>query len=547
MASNSFFQLPSVNDLLEQSQLKPLINRVSRTTIVAQAKALLDELRGEGSSDQGASSTVSSRDAAAGRDPASRLGIPSLSELAERIARRVLAHQASGPRPAINATGAILHSCLGDPPLAESAWHAMVAAVRDYALLLGGDPQAGSTASAIETAERLLCDVTGAEAALVVNNQAAAWTLACQALVPAGTVVLARSEVTELTEGLRLLDVTGTTQTSVCEVGTANVTRLGDYRRVLAAPSLGSEQQTDHPILVARMATAGVQIVGRTQHPSLAELVELSREFARPLVHDVGLGPLIWWAHGEGSLLDLPSAVGSLKAGADLVIIQGHGLLGGPRCCMVLGRRSSVGLLRSHPLRCTMDVTPATAAALAATLELYGDTQAARQTVPVLQLLSTSVENLRNRADRLAPQLAESRFVRDAHPLRAETSLTGYEVDSERMPSWVVALTPDGLTPEQLADRLLRGTPPVVGRIDQGRLVFDLRSVLPSQDSDLAAALIALDPEAQTASQLSAGSRASSAEPPGERPPQAESENPGTSSKTEQATSLDGDDAQPRP
>lgn len=461
MPANSIFgSLPTVNELLEQTQLKSLADRFTRSTVVTQVRAILDELRGE------ASHAVSDR------------RMPNMSELAEKIAQRIKAQATAGARPALNATGAILHPCLGEPPLAEAAWHSAAMIHRDYSMgsAEGGFPNEGTWAEA----QRRLTSLTGAEAAIVTSSRAGALMLVFAALASDRGVVIPRSQLVELHGGWRLGDLARSCRAHLHEIGSVNITRPEDYRNAVGPQTA----------CILEMHDPAIPRGGLNQRPDRATLVALANEMSTPLVEDLGTAPI-----GEvpNHSIDLgPSVRDAIAAGVDLVLVEGHGLIGGPACCIILGRAALVELIAEHPWARASLPGQAIAAALTATLAIHENPTAARRDIPVLRLLETSVENLRNRAERLAPQLSDCGIVREALALHGYVGLTTTVPPHEQIPTWTLAVTPEGLLPAAVLEKLLQGPRPIVARVEEGRLVFDLRSISADEDSEIVGALEAL-------------------------------------------------------
>jgi L-seryl-tRNA(Ser) seleniumtransferase len=239
-----------------------------------------------------------------------------------------------------------------------------------------------------------------------------------------------------------------------------------------------------------RVHPSNYVIRGFTEQASLAELVELGRRHDLPVIDDIGSGALLDFA--QFGLTGEPLAKESLAAGADLVLFSGDKLLGGPQCGIIVGRHKHIDLLTQHPLTRALRVDKLTLAALAATLRLYRDPAEARTKIPLLTLLSTSAENLANRAQRLAPQLQDCPAIRLAEVVAGTTFLGGGSVPTQELPTWCVAMEPSEGTVDHLARRLRLGALAVFGRIQQDRLLLDLRSVFPAQDVQLVQAVQAL-------------------------------------------------------
>jgi L-seryl-tRNA(Ser) seleniumtransferase len=464
MPTNLLRHIPSVNELLESPPLRQLRDRLSHNVVVTRVRSVLDDLRSE------------LQTAAADRR------LPSAAELAERIARRIVQTEAPRLRPTINATGILLHTGLGRAPLAEAAVEELAAVARDYASV-ELDLESGQRSQRVEAVEGLLRELTGAEAVAVLNNNAGATLLALAALAAGREVIVSRGELIEIGGSFRLPDVMSASGALLREVGTTNKTRIGDYRDAIS-------DQTAALLLVH---TSNYVVSGFTESTSLPELVALGRERRLPVLHDIGSGAVIDF--DEFGLPGEPVATESLRMGADLVLFSGDKLLGGPQCGIVAGRKDLVSQLARHPLARALRVDKLTLAALGATLRLYRQPDLARREVPLLSLLGTSAENLKGRAERLAPQLAACGCVQEASAVADVTYLGGGSVPTQKIPTWCIALRPRGRSVDRLAADLRNGTPSVVGRVQQERLLLDLRSVFPRQDRLLVEAVAAIDGE----------------------------------------------------
>ncbi len=451
---NPLRNIPSVNELLESPPLKGLVERLSHSVVVEGVRGFLDDLRGQM---QGAAAEIA---------PAS------VSDLAERVARRIMESQAPPLAPAINATGVLLHTGLGRAPLAEEAIEAIAAVARDYANLEIDLVSGRRSFRTVEVAG-LLRELTGAEAAFVVNNNAGATMLALAALAQGREVIVSRGQLIEIGGSYRLPDVMAASGAVLREVGTTNKTRLDDYGRAIGEST--AALMLVHP--------SNFVVAGFAESVGLKELVGLGRRHGLPVIHDIGSGAMIDFAqfgfHGE------PVAPESIHQGADLVLFSGDKLLGGPQCGILIGRREVVEKIRKHPMARALRVGKLTLAGLAATLRLYRDPAAAIRAIPLLHLLATSPENLKGRAERLGPRIAASAAVARAEPIADETFLGGGSLPTQRLPTWCVAVEPAGQSVDGLAAALRRSARPVVGRVQRDRLLLDLRSVPPRQDQAL--------------------------------------------------------------
>ncbi len=459
MANRVFKNIPSVNELLESPQLRGLVDKVSHTVVVSEVRSFLDALRGEI------------------QTAAEEMNVPAPSELAERIAKWIVREQRPRLQPVINATGILLHTGLGRAPLAQRA-------LDNVALVAGGyasvevDLETGGRSQRIKAVESLLKELTGAEAAAVVNNNAGATLLTLAALAGGREVVVSRGELIEIGGSYRLPDVMKASGAILHEVGTTNKTRISDYAQACS----------ENTAALMRAHTSNYRIVGFTEAPTTSQLVSLAAEKGVIFIDDIGSGAFIdFSAYG---LEDEPIAAESIRAGADAVLFSGDKLLGGPQCGVIIGRRKYIDRIVKNPLMRALRVDKMTLAALDATLRLYRNPQQAIQQIPLLAMVSTSIENLHNRADRLAPQLAAAAVIETAEPVEDTAQLGGGSVPAQDIPTWCVALTPHGISVDELAKSLRMGKPPVVGRVSRDRLLLDLRTVLPEQDSLLVDAAV---------------------------------------------------------
>ena len=457
--------IPSVTELLESPALKGLVDRISHNVVVDGVRSFLDDFR----------SDIQSR--------ANELSLPPVHELAERIARKIMQTEKPTLHPVVNATGILLHTGLGRAPLAEEAVAAMGACARDYASV-EMDLVDGQRSRRTDVVADVLKKLTGAESSMVVNNNAAATLLALCALAQGKEVIVSRGQLIEIGGSYRLPDVMEASGAILREVGTTNKTRISDYKNAVGENTAG----------LLRVHSSNFRIVGFTAEVPLLDLVSIGRQYRLPVIDDIGSGALVdfqrFGCDGE------PVAKSSISDGADLVLFSGDKLLGGPQCGIAVGRADLVKQMMDHPLARAVRVDKITLAALAATLSLYRDENKAVRTVPLLQLLDTPLENLKKRAERLAPQMELENSVAQAQPLEDRTFLGGGSVPHQEIATWCIAITPAEKGPHELAQSLRLGNPPVVGRVQRDLLMLDLRSVFPRQDQDLVTAIKCVGKEA---------------------------------------------------
>ncbi len=368
------------------------------------------------------------------------------------------AEEAPGLRAVINGTGVVLHTNLGRAPLAELAVEAVAAAGGycdlEFDLATGGRGRRGG---AVEAA---LCRLTGSEAALVVNNGAAAILLALTGLGEAGEVIVSRGELVEIGGGFRIPEVIEQGGARLVEVGTTNRTRLADYARAITPASR----------VLLRVHQSNYRIIGFTEATPLAELAGLARERGLTLVEDLGSGSLVRLAGATGS--PEPTVQEAVAAGADVVTFSGDKLLGGPQAGLLVGRAEVIDRLRRQPLMRALRADKLCLAALDATLRLYAEGQS--EAVPVLRMLAQPIEVLRARAERVTAVLPAAMLYR-IEPSTARAG--GGALPEAAIPSVAVSLAVEGVGAEALAAALRGGVPAVVGRIADGLVLLDMIAV----------------------------------------------------------------------
>jgi L-seryl-tRNA(Ser) seleniumtransferase len=376
--------------------------------------------------------------------------------------KRLLAELAVARTPklrrALNATGVVVHTNLGRAPLAEAALERVHEVGRGYSNL-EYDLSAGTRGSRQDHVAGILRRLTGAEAALVVNNNAAAVLLALAALAEGREVLVSRGELIEIGDGFRIPDVLARSGARLVEVGTTNRTRAADYER-----AIGPETA-----VLLRVHQSNFRLVGFTELPSVAELAKVARRHELPLVDDLGSGALM---HVE----DEPSVRESLDAGADLVCFSGDKLLGGPQAGIVVGNAELVEQLRRHPLQRAVRADKLTLAALEGTLALYLEPERALQEVPVLRMALEDAEAVRARAERIAGLVG-------GEVEETVGRIGGGALPLTELPSFACAVE------EELAAPLRAADPPVVGVVRDGRLLLDCRTLSDAEAEEVATAV----------------------------------------------------------
>jgi L-seryl-tRNA(Ser) seleniumtransferase len=479
--SDLFRELPSVDEVLRMPGVEALPASHGIAPVTAAARAVLARLREEVASgllDQ----------------PALQLALAGIPSAIEGQLRQALGHSL---RPVINATGVILHTNLGRAPLAESA----LAHIRETAgqfsnlefdveagtrgkrdthvdrlfrslLSAGATPaHVATAASAVPPGRRPAEPITAST--IVVNNNAAAVLLALNTLADGGEVIVSRGELVEIGGSFRIPDVMAKSGATLREVGTTNRTRAADYEKAI----------TERTRLLLRVHRSNFEITGFTEQASTAELVTLARDRGLPSMEDLGSGALVdlqnFGISGEPSVLD------SLRAGVDIVTYSGDKLLGGPQAGLISGRADLVARMRANSLFRALRVDKLTYAALEATLLAY--VKRDHDAIPTLKMMRLTSEGIGQRAELLAAQVRSSKL--NVEVIDGESVIGGGAAPSSVLPTRLLALTCAGLSADELAARLRACDPPIIARVEQGRVLLDLRTVFEDHDPMLAAAL----------------------------------------------------------
>lgn len=440
--------LPAVGVVLDRPAVRALLTRAPRSLVADAVRAIIAEARAEDR--EGAALPL--------EDEAW------VREIERRIARRV----APSLRATLNATGVVLHTNLGRAPLATSAIDAIAEVARSGSTL-EYDLARGVRGSRHVHCAALLAELTGAEDAMVVNNCAAALVLALQAFASGRDTLVSRGELVEIGGSFRVPDIMSSAGTTLVEVGTTNRTHVDDYRRALG-PRTGA---------IVKVHRSNFALEGFVAEAPVRDLAPVAADAGIPLIHDFGSGLMLdlspYGLSGE------PTARDAVADGATLVLMSGDKLLGGPQAGIIVGKAGAVSRLRQHPMARALRVDKLTLAALESTLALYRDPATAVQAIPALAMLTARTERVRARAEAVVATLVGYGF--RAEVVATEATVGGGAFPTARIPSAAVVLEGDAAAIEA---RLRGGVIPVIGRISDGRLHLDLRSVLESEDATLA-------------------------------------------------------------
>ncbi len=450
--------IPAVEKLLNHPKVRELEGFVPRSLAARAVREVLAEAR---------------RELAEGREPDLSPGL-----LAEKCKNRALSLNLPAMRRVINATGVVLHTNLGRAPLSQPA----VEAMREAAgyVNLEYDIEKGGRGHRHDLVAEILCELTGAEAALVVNNNAAAVLLTLAALAKGGEVVVSRGEMVEVGGAFRIPEVMAQSGAVLREVGATNKTRAADYEAAIGPQTA----------LLMKVHTSNYRVMGFTEEVSLEEMVALGKKHGVMVANDLGsglffgLGPL----GGDAE----PPVVEVVKAGADIVTFSGDKLLGGPQAGIIVGTKQAVAALRNHPLMRALRPDKVTLAALEATLRLYRDPQRAKEEIPVLRMLLASDERLKADAEALAqaikaviPATAKVRVAKDF------SEAGGGSLPLARFPTHVVSVSLPSGGISRVEEKLRLGDPPIIARVKESALVLDPRTLCAGEGIIIAQALAA--------------------------------------------------------
>jgi L-seryl-tRNA(Ser) seleniumtransferase len=460
--SDLYRLLPSVDELLHAPELKALVEQEGQPAVTDAIRVVLADLREEIS---------------AGRLGSADAVKVATAELSEAISRQLRSALDFSLKPVINAAGVILHTNLGRAPLSFSALRRVSEVARRYSNL-EFDIASGTRGKRDVHVERLFSRLLNQDGVsgirtVVVNNCAAAVMLALNTLAEGGEVVVSRGELVEIGGSFRVPDVMAKSGAQLREVGTTNRTRLEDYERAI----------NENTRLLLRVHRSNFAIIGFTEQPSLEELCQLGCKHKIPVMEDLGGGallPLRTFGVNESGVPD------SLRAGVDLVTYSGDKMLGGPQAGMLSGREEIIRRIRSNPLFRALRVDKLIYAALEATLMEYIRRDYAA--IPFVRMMQASAEQIRARAEHVREQLRGVHHLK-VEILSGESLVGGGSAPTSTLPTFLLAVTAHALSADELAGRLRQATPAVVARVEEGRVLLDLRTVFEDEEQELVRAL----------------------------------------------------------
>ncbi len=445
-------ELPSIDHLLKNPRCEALLTRYNRDYITEQCRGVLDQLRGE--IRQG------------------RNGDQNLSETAilDRLEQRIFLDSQPSHRRVVNATGTILHTNLGRALLSQSAIDAMTAVAR-YPVNLEYDLAAGKRGKREETLEHLILELTGAEAATVVNNNAAAVLLGLNTLAEGKEVIVSRGELIEIGGSFRIPEIMAKSGAVLKEVGSTNRTHPADYENAI----------NERTALLLKVHTSNYKVVGFTAEVSLEQMVAIGNKHQRPVMEDLGSGALIDLS--KYGLSKEPLVSERIQTGADVVTFSGDKILGGPQAGLIVGKKNLIARMNKNPLQRALRCGKTTLAALEATLRRYRQSPDIVQEIPTLRAFTRPLDEIRTLGEQLVPRLQA--VLGDGFTVESQASTA--QVGSgalpiEALPTIVITIEHQKIAAAALAQKFRAADPPIIGRINDDRFLLDLRMIFDAGD-----------------------------------------------------------------
>ena len=402
--------------------------------------------------------------------------VPEENEIAARAVELAKSHANRGVSKVINGTGVILHSNLGRACLSKKASQAAYEAAASYCTL-EYDVENGSRGSRTACIEDYLRHITGCDASMIVNNNAAAVLLILTAIAKGGNVVVSRGELVEIGGGFRIPEIMALSGCELREVGTTNKTRLSDYRDAIDGETRA----------LLKVHASNFKIIGFSEAVALKDIAELGKSLGIPVIEDTGSGALTELK--RYNIYNEPFAAESLKNGADIVSFSADKLLGGPQCGIILGNGTYITAMKKHPLYRALRTDKITIAALEATLRVYADPIAAEREIPVLSMLSLTEDTLKSRAESLCEEIRRRGGNADA--VRTNSVAGGGAIPGTELDSYAITLS-GGKSAAEYEQMLRRQPVPIIGHIDEGKLLLDVRTIFEEDFDYIVSAVVAV-------------------------------------------------------
>jgi L-seryl-tRNA(Ser) seleniumtransferase len=446
--------LPAVDHVLELSKSDPFFEEVPRSVLIRSIRSVLDIRRRQ----------------IIEKDPAHIDELLADTAVVGAVKELVRQAQSLNLRTTVNATGIVIHTNLGRSLLAESAIEHLCAVGRRYSNL-EFDLDKGRRGSRYTNVEDLICEISGTESAIVVNNNAGAVLLSLETMAACKKVIVSRGELVEIGGSFRIPDVMTKSRGILCEVGTTNRTHLRDYENAV-------DEQT---ALLLKVHKSNYSVVGFSAEVSLKDLVALGQKHKIPVMEDLGSGTFIDFSHY--GLLKEPTVQESVSAGVDIITFSGDKLLGGPQAGLVVGKKACIDRIKKNPITRALRIDKLTLAALESTLRLYRDEEKAVQAIPTLRMMLQPIATLEEKAARLKKMLESAGRSRlTVASLDLVSRPGGGSLPLLELPSKGLGIRIDGLSSNAIEKSLRLSSPPIIGRIEDDMVVMDMRTL---QDDEL--------------------------------------------------------------
>ena len=454
-------KIPKIDEVLQDERLFFFTESTPRAVIVDSVREVIDELR---------------KDILEGR----RSQVGTKETLMTEIVARITGKKKKSLRRVINATGVVLHTNLGRANLSDKACESIMDVARNYTNL-EYDVKRGSRGSRHDHVEKILTKITGAEAAMVVNNNAAATMLCLSALAKDKEVIVSRGELVEIGGSFRVPEIMEQSGARLMDVGTTNKTKPSDYLNAYHEGETGA---------LMKVHTSNYRILGFTQEVELPEMVELGKKLNLPVIYDMGSGLM---ADLTDCGVDEPTVLDALKTGIDVILFSGDKLLGGPQGGIIAGKKEYIDKMKAHPLARAFRVDKMTLAAMEATFFEYSDIRQARKTIPVLNMITTPAAELKDKAERLAGEIR-----RTTHNFTVEVEVCKDQVGGGSAPTvlldgYAVAVQGRTLAPEKIERLLRKEEIPIIIRITHNQVYLDVRTIREDEFEYIVAAFTAMD------------------------------------------------------
>lgn len=473
--------IPKIDDVLQQEPLVFVAEEKGQVAVTSAARAVIDTLR---------SDILSLKDEdAAGFDKARF----DLSDLAEKTLRKIEEDECNNLYPVINATGTILHTNLGRAPLCKDAVDNVAAVALGYSDL-EYNVAAGKRGSRHDIVSDLIAELTGAEDAMVVNNNAAATMIVLATLGAGKEIVVSRSELVEIGGAFRIPDIMEQSGAYLQEVGCSNKTKASDYENAIMTREQAEDYDPDwnrrgmmrfETGALMKVHKSNYDIVGFTEEASLEDLVKLGKKHDLPVIFDMGNGLMLDMSEFG---LDEPNVPMSLATGIDVILFSGDKLLGGPQAGIICGKKKYIKAMKKHPLARAMRVDKMTFAALEATLRKYKDRKIALRDIPVLNMISASAEEMKEKAEKLASMMLEIDPELELNVVEVEDQIGGGSAPMVRLDGYAVAVREAGKSAQATERKLRKNDIPIIARISEDQLLISVRTLLDGELEKVAAA-----------------------------------------------------------